>query len=199
MSEWFWNIIIAVISGLTTTISAALLLWIFNLVRNQWLKNKIKKVICKNSHLCGLMESFATKKMKYAGVVIKNTSAVFLTIRAVWAEAGKEGNYSLFPMTYIGPYFQKDINPFSYAPEQKNMYGFIELSPFTNGQWILSEEELINCQDTTINRLQVYVEFQTFFKNPKVISVIIKKPEVLDYLNKMLAEVSEKTDAVVKN
>jgi hypothetical protein len=199
MSEWTWNIITAVISGLATTISAALLLWIINIVRNLWLKFKIKKIICKHSHLCGLMESLTPQKVKYSGIVIKNPSDIFLTIRSVWAESGEEGHSCRYPMDYIGPFFQEDITlPFDVS-EHKERYGFVTLSPFTNGQWILRKEDLINCQYTSFNQLQIHVEYQTFFKNPKVIRVVIAKSEILDYLNKMLSEMSKKNESGIKN
>ena len=181
MTNWGWDVITAIVSGIATTLSAAIFLSLWNWIRNYWLKYKIVKNIQHKSDPRGVI--VYPRQMKNSGILIYNPFDFAFTVRSVWAEYGDDKHSGRCPLRYDGIEYQEDTVP---VATTKRPYDYIVVEPFTNGKWIVEKESVGD--DRHFNRLSVHVEFTTFFRSPKVIKVSVGTPQILQFINQMVDE-----------
>lgn len=164
----------SIVSGLTTAILWALLLWLVNTGRNLIVEKKLRKALSRIGTHYG-DEGF--------GVIIKNETNIPILIRDVTllTEKSEEG---------IGLQYHEPIADFLIAekrtkkPQQFNTktrskrlnavltpHGFVELPPYTGGVWQLDPGFYFENPELKPVSCRATVEYKTFLKNPKLIIV----------------------------
>ncbi len=185
------NIFLSIITGVATTVSTAVLLFLINFARNFWLEHKIKRSIAQ-SEPTGI-KTFKNGKPVYglAGLIISNKLKIPITIRSVVAETEEKSGSVLW---YSGPSIKEDIYPsghFSYESSCDNPYDFVTLPPFTNGRWGLDGDGYRHMHRTPQKlfcTLKVSVQYLTFLKNPKVINIKITNKSAFRDINELVEE-----------
>jgi len=181
------NIFLSIVTGVATTASTAVLLFLINLVRNFWLERKIKSIITQTEPTGTI--TFKNNKTVYdfAGLVIRNKLGIPLTVRSVLAETEERSGSVL---SYLGPTFGKDMYPVRQS-DYDNPFGFVTLPPFTNGRWGMdgnSYHHSHRVPQKLFHSLKVSVQYLSFLKNPKIMEITVTKESVFRDINGLVEE-----------
>lgn len=181
------NIFLSIVTGVATTASTAVLLFLINFVRNFWLKRKIKSIITQTEPTGTVTLKNGKTVYDFAGLIISNKLDIPITVRSVVAETEEKSGSVLM---YSGPTFGKDIFPVRQS-DYDNPFGFVTLPPFTNGRWGMKSNsyyQSLRVPQKLFQSLKVSVQYLSFLKNPKIMEIIVTKESVFRDINRLVEE-----------
>jgi len=164
----------SILSGLTTALVWAVLLWLLNWCRNFRVERALR------SSLCRIGTSYGDIGF---GISLKNETHIPIIVRDATlltkdSEQGIDLRYNqpthdfLFiekknkkPMTFKTRTMGQNLQP------ETTAHGFVELPPYTGGIWKLDVEFFLNNPDLVPTSARATVEYKTFLGNPKLIIV----------------------------
>jgi len=175
------EVVTGIITGLCTAGSTAFIVWIYTVVRDVRLRSKIKKTL----QILGVFDS-----VDGLGIVVNNKLHIPLVIRNVAVRLSAAKGHPEKPSgSKCGNYILNYCSPYVCGPPQIDLKlhdedrGFVKLSPYTEGKWIilwkaLNEKYLEYVEFTGI---EITVEYLTLLKIPKILIIKDTRPSSAAY------------------
>jgi hypothetical protein len=167
----FWN---SIVSGLTSAVLWAAILWIVNLGRNRWIERQLRSSLSRIGTQSG-DEGFGITLKNQTRVPILVRDATFLTndpeqgIGLVYA--GPTSEYLIVERKTRKPMTFKTKTRVRALKGESTPYGFVELPPYTGGIWRLDPSFYLENPDLVPTAARATIEYRTFLGNPKLIIV----------------------------
>ena len=164
----------SIVSGLTSAVLWAVLLWIVNLGRNEWIERQLRTSMCRIGTQSG-DEGF--------GVTLKNETRIPVLVRdATFLTKDPEQGIGLLYTQPTSEYLiveKRTRKPMTFNTKTRGRtlkgeitpHGFVELPPYTGGVWKLDPAFYFENPDLVPISARATIEYKTFLGNPKLIIV----------------------------